>query len=59
LTLFLTPEDNYSSEHGFISLHGWDFEGAEVWLGQDIFNKLVVTFDGAGGKVSISDPDKT
>ena len=59
LTLFLTPEDNYSSEHGFILLKGCDFDIAEVWLGQDIFNKLVVTFDGDGGKVSISDPHKS
>jgi hypothetical protein len=57
LMLFLTPEDGYASGHGFISHHNWDFEGVEVWMGRDIFNQLVVTFDGPEGRVSISDPN--
>lgn len=59
LTLFLTPEDNYSSVHGVIARSGWDFEGMDVWLGQDILSQLKVTFDGVGGEVSILDPAKT
>jgi hypothetical protein len=59
LTIFLTPEDSYSSEHGFILRQRLVFDVAEVWLGQDIFNQLVFTFHGREGKVSISDPDKS
>jgi hypothetical protein len=52
----------YSSEYGCISpvAENWDFEDMDVWVGQDIFNQLVVTFDGpgGGGKVTIVDPDR-
>jgi hypothetical protein len=58
LTLFLNDEDKYTSDFGFISPEGWPFEGVEVWLGQDIFRKLVVTFDGRGQTVTIADPEK-
>ena len=58
LTLFLTDEDRYTSDFVFISPEGWPFEGIEVWLGQDIFSKLVVTFDGPGQTVTIAERQK-
>lgn len=58
LTFFLTATDNYSSELGPIVMNNWDFEGVEVWLGQDILSQLIVTFNGVDGTISISDPNK-
>ena len=54
---FFFPDSNlpHSSEYGMISPLGWDFDVADVWLGQDLLNKFIVTLDGPRGTVSIYD----
>jgi len=43
----------HSSEYGIVSHAGWEFDVADVWIGQDLLNKLSVTFDGLRGTVTI------
>lgn len=45
------------SRYGFIASTSVDFDIGDVWLGQDVFNKLVITFDGPNGTVTIVDPE--
>lgn len=54
---FIFPgQHQYYSDYGFIVPGHWDFDVGDVWLGQDIFGQLIVTFDGVNETVSISDP---
>lgn len=46
-----------SSTYGFIAPEYWDFDIADVWLGQDIFSQLYTTFNGPEGTVTIKDPN--
>jgi hypothetical protein len=57
LALVFSEEGRYSSLHGFItpSEDNWDFEDFDMWIGRDIFNQLIVTFDGERGTVTILD----
>jgi hypothetical protein len=59
LTLaFAAGDVEYYSTHHFIAPANWDFDVADVWLGQDIFSQLCVTFDGPAGTVTIVDPGR-
>lgn len=55
---FVFPGDHqhYSSAYGFIAPSNWYFDIADVWLGQDLFRQLVVTFNGIKGTVTVIDP---
>jgi hypothetical protein len=46
-----------SSTYGFIAPKYWDFDVADVWIGQDIFSQLITTFNGPEGNVTIIDPN--
>ena len=46
----------YRHPYGFMAHTSWNFEVADVWLGQDIFSQLRVTFDGPKGTVTVVDP---
>jgi hypothetical protein len=46
---------SYSSRFGLVAPADWDFDVADLWLGQDILRQLVVIFDGTHGTVSITD----
>lgn len=55
---FIFPGDHaYYSKYGFIVPGRWDFDVGDVWLGQDIFSQLIVTFDGVSETVTISDAE--
>lgn len=55
---FVFPDDHpYHSKYGFIVPTYWDFDVADIWLGQDILGQLVITFDGVNGIVTIVDPN--
>jgi hypothetical protein len=56
LSIILSVDGDYSSQYGFIAPEDWDFEGMDVWLGQDIFAQLIVTFDGVNQTLTIADP---
>jgi len=54
---FIFPGSHrFTSRYGFIVPSSWDFDVADVWLGQDILNQLEVTFDGVHGTVTIIEP---
>lgn len=54
---FVFPGDHpYFSSYGFITPTDWDFDVADIWLGQDILAQLQVTFDGINQTVTIVDP---
>lgn len=54
---FVFPRGHtYSSEHGFVVMEDWNFDLADMWVGQDIFSQLVVHFNGVDGMVSVIDP---
>ncbi|HEY6190452.1 MAG TPA: hypothetical protein VIW80_22560 [Pyrinomonadaceae bacterium] len=59
LLLFFTEHDSYRSGYGFLQPFGWNFEDFDIWLGRDILNQLVFSFNGPGETVSISDPAKS
>ncbi len=59
LAFFFTDADGYSSPYGFIAPEEWNFENIDMWLGLDVFSKLVVTFDGVRQLVTIADPNKS
>ena len=46
----------FSSEYGFIAPSDWHFDVADIWLGQDIFKRFIVTFNGVNGAVTIMEP---
>lgn len=46
----------YFSIFGFIAPRNWDFEDMDVWMGQDILQQLVVTFDGPERTITAMDP---
>ena len=48
--------NGYSSECRFIAPDNWEFDVADVFLGQDIFSQLSVTFDAVSQEVTIIDP---
>jgi hypothetical protein len=56
LSVCLSEDCTYTSEYGFIAPIGLDFEDMDVWLGQDIFEQLIATFDGVNRNVTIVDP---
>lgn len=56
LAFIFRGDHPYSSRYGFIAPSDWDFDIADVWLGQDIFSQLVITFDGVKGIITIIDP---
>lgn len=47
-----------SSHYRVIAPPREEFDVADMWLGQDIFNQLVITFDGINGTVTIARPGK-
>jgi hypothetical protein len=54
---FVFPEGHpYHSKYGFIVPTYWDFDVADIWLGQDILGQLVITLDGVNETVTIVDP---
>jgi hypothetical protein len=57
LLLFLTQKNAYRSSYGFLRPDGWKFENFDIWLGRDILNQLIITFDGANETVTIKDPN--
>lgn len=56
LSIIFEGDHSYTSEYGFIAPSDWEFEVAELYLGQDIFSQLIVTFNGVEGTVTIIDP---
>jgi hypothetical protein len=57
---FVFPGDDYRylSRYGFIAPASWNFDVADVWLGQDIFSQLIVTFNGPERSVTVLDPNR-
>ncbi len=61
---FITPQQDHiahsgallNSDYGFLVSDDDRFGDEDVWLGQDIFNQLVVTLDGMSGTVTIAYP---
>jgi hypothetical protein len=61
---FVTPQQDHivhsgallNSDYGFLVSDDDRFGDEDVWLGQDIFNQLVITLDGANGTVTIAYP---
>lgn len=58
LSIIFQGDHSYESEHGFIAPSPWNRDVADLYLGQDIFSQLIVTFDGVEGTVTIIDPIK-
>jgi len=58
LALSLTPSDRYSSKYGFISpsVYSFNFDSFDVWIGRDILNQLICTFNGVDGTLTIIQP---
>ena len=56
LKLVFPGNHSYSGCIGFIAPEDHEFDLGDVWLGQDVLNQLVVTFDGVNGTVTIVDP---
>lgn len=58
LALSLTATDRYSSKYGFISPSSstFNFDGFDVWIGRDILNQLICTFNGVNGTLTVIQP---
>lgn len=58
LVLILPGGYQYSTDIGFVAAQT-DFEAWDVWLGQDFFERFVVTFDGPAQLLSVADLRQT
>jgi len=55
---FIFPGDHaYFSTFGIVTPRGWNFDVADMWLGQDLLNQLQVTYDGVNRTVTVVDPN--
>lgn len=55
---FIFPGDHaYFSTFGIVTPRGWNFDVADMWLGQDLLNQLQVTYDGVNQTVTVVDPN--
>ena len=50
---------SYASVYGFIVPQVFLFEGMDIWVGQDILQQLIVTFDGPKKTITVVDPNLT
>lgn len=55
LTLTLPGGYQYSSQIGFVAANR-PYEQWDVWLGQDFFERFVVTFDGPAQTITVDEP---